>query len=148
MKFYLAASWGRQAEMREVREELSKDHSVTSRWIDLDPATENWTPEEFATAAIPHAQDDLEDIDAADAVLLFLGRASARGGRHVEMGYALGRGISVYVVSEGRSHENIFQTLLAPIAQTWQEAVAMAEQDWEDAEKLDLIRGALPDPED
>ena len=57
------------------------------------------------------AQEDLDDLDAADTFVLWNPRhhhRGGRGGRHVETGYALAHGKRVILVGE---RENVFHYL-------------------------------------
>lgn len=117
MRIYLAARYSRNDEMRGVRDVLQgMGHKVTSRWIDLHPDivgdfsesftvdTLNSTPELCA----PLGQHDLDDIDLADCVISFAEpNGGGKGGRHVEFGYALGRGKRMILVGP---RENVFHT--------------------------------------
>ena len=86
---------------------------VTSRWL-LEKHAGNiqlsQLPEDVNTT---YAKQDLDDIDAADAFLLFAVPSEAppipRAGRHVEFGYALARGKKMLVVGDVK--ENIFHYL-------------------------------------
>jgi len=113
-KVYLAASYLLQAQMREVREGLGmRGIEVTSRWID-DPAEQSLKARDLAGAAGMKAgriaaRQDLEDIDAADCVIVFTEVASTTGGMHAELGYALGRRKNVIVCG---ARVNVFQCLV------------------------------------
>lgn len=112
MKIYLAASWSLKGEMREVRDFLHQaGHQVTSRWID-EPAEQSLKARDLAGDSengARHARQDLEDIDAADCVLVFTEVASTTGGLHVELGYGLGRGKRVLVCGP---RVNVFQCVV------------------------------------
>lgn len=121
MKIYLAAPYGWRLEMARYKFELLQDgHACTSRWVDgIHPYGTN--PEE--------AQQDLYDVDKADTLVLFTDGESA-GGRHVEFGYALARGKTLYLVGEA---ENLFHQLAAARFATWdqcRQALFLAR--WED----------------
>lgn len=90
MKIYLASPFEKQAEMRTLRKVFQKDgHSVIARWLD-EPA------EAFSAGDIHfqnHALRDLEDITACDLVVVNNPSDyfhAGTGGRHVELGFALG----------------------------------------------------------
>src|SRR5262249_40345922 len=97
-------------------------HVVTSRWHRRG-ATE---PQGAGRGALlaQSAAEDLEDIDSADALVLFTqaGKHFA-GGRHVEAGDALGRGKRVIIFGP---RENVFYHLLAVVHVT----------DWEGLRKV------------
>lgn len=104
MNLYLAARYGEQLEMRRWRDVLqAAGHVVTARWI--DGKHDGLPPSQCA-------QDDLEDIDAADVLIIWSPRhhfGNGRGGRHVEVGYAIGLGIPIILVGE---RENVFHHLI------------------------------------
>jgi hypothetical protein len=110
VKIYLASRYYRHPQMREYRAALAAiGHEVTSHWIDvggdgLTAAALGPNPD----AGIPHAERDLEDIRAADAVMVFTGQPSTTGGMHVELGYALGLGRRAILVGP---RENVFHCL-------------------------------------
>ena len=116
MKIYLAASFHRKLEMREIAKELENaGHEVTSQWIWIDegsnPALDYW------------AKRDLSDIRAADCLVLFtqeIGSGYYTGGRHVEFGVALERKQRLILVG---SRENIFHGLPeVEQCESWHEA--------------------------
>lgn len=124
MRVYIAAKYHRRFELRALASAL-KAHgvAVTSRWLDNgeDEAAETGGP---AAAA----QMDLDDVDAADAVI-FIGEArgskNTGGGRFFELGYAYAQGKRLIVVlgpasagdtdstlgSTPAAHETVFTSL-------------------------------------
>ena len=96
--YYLAAIFGRHAEMRRYRDELEttwpEQVKVTSRWIDLHDGSEEEAAGGREVTADPsrdwrYALTNIEDIVNADVFVLFTGDGpSLRGGRHVEFGRA------------------------------------------------------------
>lgn len=127
MKFYLAATYARNAEMRTYREELAAHrHQVTSRWIDtaLEREPIAWGAEKIAAnpaGARVFAATDLEDIRKAESVLFF-GEGSkgstSKGGRFVEYGYALALRKTVIIIGP---YENVFSSLAGGKYDTWDE---------------------------
>lgn len=111
MRIYLAASFARREEMQERAATLrAMGYVVTSRWIDGGHEAENGI-----SAADPNhvgfANEDLQDIEDAHVLIAFTEPPNTRfgrGGRHVEMGFALGIGNIVIVVGH---RENIFTIL-------------------------------------
>lgn len=105
IKVYLAASWRRQARMRDWRAHLEAwaGAEVTARWIDMPEAA--MTDEAAQQAA---AEVCLADVEAAD-ILVCLAETPDEGyltgGRHVEVGYALALGRPVHLVGAA---ENVF----------------------------------------
>jgi hypothetical protein len=107
---YLAARFGRRAEMQEKRRDLeSIGVSVTSRW--LEEPDENHNMDFTSAEAAELARGDWVDIDEAETLILFTEAPpfpttlSSRGGRFVEFGYALASGKRVIVVGPV---ENLF----------------------------------------
>lgn len=140
-QIYLAGRYSRRQELAAHAAELTAlGHVVTSRWIDGDhqwsvPGLADQTESGFAAndnsevpaEAYRFAQDDLEDVFAADVVVCFTEpprtpNMNSRGGRHVEMGLALAWDKDVLVVGW---LENVF-CLLPEIefCATWPEALA------------------------
>lgn len=114
MKVYLAGRFSRLPELVDHAAELEDTGfvTVTSRWL---RGGHEWvgTPDEEIPVAhnARFAQEDLDDIDAADLIVCFTEPARsgpARGGRHVEMGYALAKGIPILTVGH---RENVFYCL-------------------------------------
>jgi nucleoside 2-deoxyribosyltransferase len=121
MDIYLAAAYARRAELLGYRRQLEAiGHRVTSQWVlGLHEAQEgDWS--QWAR----FAEDDLYDIDRADLLVAFTEPSDTgptRGGRHVECGYALGRGIPLVIVGH---RENVFYHLPYIIFYpTWAEAL-------------------------
>ena len=107
-RIYLAASYGRRAELAVYAEQLeARGYAVTSRWL-IDGE------DDTSSAALRgYAQMALDDIDAADWFVCFLDTPEAgylTGGKHVELGYALARRKLVYLVGDQR--ENVFHHLV------------------------------------
>ncbi|MCH8184664.1 MAG: hypothetical protein IH862_01015 [Chloroflexi bacterium] len=106
MKVYLTARFARKDEMSSYAEDLKRlGHAVTSRWLEVefDPGTPlshpNWSQ---------LAQQDLDDIRRADALVCFTETSGGGSARHVEFGIGLGLGKRVYIVG---SAEHLFHTL-------------------------------------
>ncbi len=103
MRVYLAARYEMHPTMREWRRRLAVDGvAVTARWITGEHAGS--TEAEKARYAL----EDLEDIRTADALIAFNPpdhHRSGRGGRHVELGYALALAKPVVIVG---ARENVF----------------------------------------
>lgn len=107
MKIYLAGRYGRRAELTEFAKLLEgMGWEVTSRWLrgahempevaSTDESFNTASNEDRAVMGERFAEEDYEDIEAADILIAFTeqpGRQKgrARGGRHVELGVALER---------------------------------------------------------
>jgi nucleoside 2-deoxyribosyltransferase len=122
-KVYIASKYSRKNEMRHDIAPAIRHAGieVTSRWHDIEETGSSWekAQKEYDVRGEGHidrehgllkyyATIDLEDVDAADAIVLFSEDPTIphlRGGRHVEFGYAMGKGKTCYVVG---MRENIF----------------------------------------
>lgn len=130
-RVYLAARYSRREELCRYREQLrAAGYNVQARWLDGGHQISNeGTPigdhgerlvegdgdqsTEIKAAALrsKFAQDDFEDVAAAELVISFTEPPRSnhsRGGRHVEFGIALANKASVIVVGH---RENIFHWL-------------------------------------
>lgn len=112
MKVYLAARYSMRDKLREYANELEElEIDNTARWLDETiPGSSNLDdmPKSFFLSA---AINDVEDIKAADAVVLFTVDpkiATMRGGRHFESGLAYGMGKPLVICGP---EENIFHML-------------------------------------
>lgn len=113
MKLYLAARFSRLPELLGYKAELEADgFEVTSRWLlgghEYVGTPDEEMPVEFSSHC---AAIDIEDIDRADLIVCFTEAprsGPARGGRHVEFGYALARGMPTLIVGH---RENVFYCL-------------------------------------
>ena len=125
MRVYLAARFSRKGELNGYAAELAvMGHEMTSRWL---TGVHEWTG--VADNEIPvdeqqrFAVEDFEDIERADVMVCFTEpphAGPARGGRHVEAGYALGIHKRLIVVGW---RENVFYALPAvEFFPTWEMA--------------------------
>lgn len=125
MNIYLAARYSRRLELCGYRSQLEdRGHVVPARWLngahqlagDGGPLTEAGERRfEAGDPAADHlrdkfATDDYEDVLAADHLIAFTepprsGGEASRGGRHVELGIAIGARIPVTIVGP---RENLF----------------------------------------
>lgn len=106
--FYIAASSEQQNTAKEAREDLQRlGHTCTSRWhfATLSIHREKLDPEAMRQGGII----DLEDISSANVFIMFTWVPNQRGGRHVEMGYALGLNKPMVII--GPLENNPFQFL-------------------------------------
>jgi len=125
MFIYLAARFARWPEIAAKARELeAQGHTITSRWHNGShtakfPYDRTAHSEQLATFAV----EDLEDIDHADALVLFTEHGQHQGGsRHVEAGYAIATKKRIFIVGP---RENVFYHL-DQVCQlnTWEELKA------------------------
>jgi len=131
MKIYLAARYGRRAEIAKYGEKLTAlGHTITSRWlkglhslpdgVTLERKIEQLDPE-VRHRIEEFAFEDVADVLEADLVISFTETGpTPRGGRHVEFGIAYAVGKKLWVVPQ---RENIFHWLPKVESMTWEEAV-------------------------
>lgn len=134
MRAYLAARYSRREELCTYREQLRAiGIDVTSRWLD---GTHQYGPdsakaqEELGShedMARRFAEEDVEDLRAADVVISFTEvprqPSTNRGGRHVELGLALGLGKLIVNVGP---RENAFHYLRGvDTFERWDDALQM-----------------------
>lgn len=94
MRIYIAARLGRRLELRRAAKRIEDHgHEIGSSWLWSNDTYETSTPASLQRWAI----QDLQEIDAADAIFLFTDPDLSHGGREVELGYGLGRGKVVYL---------------------------------------------------
>lgn len=124
MRVYLAARYSRRLELCGYRDILRGwGFDVQARWLDGshqlgndgtpigdqgEALVETGRVEDAAALREKFAVDDFEDVAGADLLVAFTEQprsGNSRGGRHVELGIALGCGIDVVVIGP---RENVF----------------------------------------
>lgn len=92
MKIYLSSRFGRAAELREYREELTAmGHTVEASWLDEPVGNDGITD---PAQLVQFAEIDLYQLRQCDAFITFTEESTSpfgRGGRHVEFGAMLER---------------------------------------------------------
>lgn len=106
MKIYLAATWDSRELMQQHAAVLSNlGITITSRWLQA---------EHIEGPPAQCAQIDLDDIDAADAIMLFSvgprGTPFTGGGRCIEFGYAIAKQKQLILIG---AIESVFHELPA-----------------------------------
>ena len=127
MQIYLASRYSRRLELCEYRKQLVLlDHTVTSRWLNgehqisdtgvpigehgekLVEGDDGSTDARAAWMRHRFATEDFVDVITANLLIAFTEvprSGHSRGGRHVELGIALGRMMPVWIVGP---RENLF----------------------------------------
>lgn len=127
MRIYLASRYSRREELCVYRDQLqSIGHEVTARWLEgkhqisdlgtpigehgeaLVEDDDESTHTRCAALRSKFAREDYEDVMAADMLIAFTEKPRSeltRGGRHVELGVAIGAGKIVIIVGP---RENLF----------------------------------------
>ena len=110
MRIYLAGRFEDRFRLRAYRDRLvMAGHVVTSTWLDQPEGISHENPE------APYreiAEKDFGEITSSDALIVDTESVAPRGGREVEVGYALAQGLPVYVRGPRR---NVFHHLCSAI---------------------------------
>jgi nucleoside 2-deoxyribosyltransferase len=121
-RIYIAGKFESAARLRDEREaiEAESNGQVVSTWLDEE--------EESATSGmkLSYARRDYHQIARADLLILDTLDENPRGGREVEYGIALARGIEVWIVGPKR---NVFHEM-APNFDSWNEVHETLSSDW------------------
>lgn len=108
---YLAARYSRREELCGYRSDLEAlGFTVTSRWLNGNHQVDEQglSTEAGRAERERFAREDYEDVRAADLVIAFTEQprqTNSRGGRHVELGIAIGLGTPILIVGP---RENVF----------------------------------------
>lgn len=119
VRIYIAAFFDSRPRIREEVQKLdAMGHSVVASWVYREPAeaTYGGSTEGYLTCC---ALRDLREIRTADLLILDTLDSIHRGGREVELGYALGCGVPFIVVGPQR---NVFHRLAQAQFESWDEA--------------------------
>jgi len=118
MRIYIAARYSRLNEVQALAQKLRDyGYTVDASWI---KGAHEWDSEamavENASKDVPvigqrFAEDDIADIERSDVMICLTEEprsTNGRGGRHVEYGYALAKGIPILILGP---RENVFYCL-------------------------------------
>lgn len=111
-KLYLSGSFNQQDEIREIANALELGgYEITSSWLTEKPLKHD-NEDAHLRWMRSLANEDVEDVRRADAIVVFIDVPSTTGGRHAELGLAQGLDLAgqhkdFYVV--GKVLENVFQ---------------------------------------
>lgn len=101
MKIYLSSRFGRAAELREYREELTAmGHVVIASWLD-EPIGNDGIVDPAALSQF--AEQDIADMHRCEAIIAFTEESNSpfsRGGRHVEFGVMLERSHVMHLLGQ------------------------------------------------
>ena len=119
MRFYLAGPYSQRLALQEIAQTCFPRWRCTARW--LAGGHDGMSSRIAAT-------EDIEDVQAADVLVIDARRQSTRGGMWVEVGIALNAGIPVFVISSAPADLNVFCHLLGvEIVESPEEAYTLAE---------------------
>jgi hypothetical protein len=116
-QIYLAGKFEAQDRLRHERDRIHQlgVGKVVGTWLDEESAPGEIT----AGTKYIYAVRDREEVLDSDLLILDTLDENNRGGREVEFGIALGRGIEVWVVGPKR---NVFHEM-APQFESWNEVI-------------------------
>jgi hypothetical protein len=94
MKIYIASHCQERAK-RLAAILTGQGHTITSRWINESfLSTDAYLPPRRREIA----EEDIADVTSSEALILIAGPDKCPGGKFVEVGYALGYGLQVFVL--------------------------------------------------
>lgn len=125
MKIYTAATFSEQKRIRANKERLIRlGHSVLSTWLEEQIKPAGMLQEQFDKKM---AAKDLQEINAADCMILDMENRSSTMGKMIEFGFALAKHKLIYVV--GMPPKGSIFCLLADLMfPTWDNLFAYFEK--------------------
>ena len=137
LSVYLASRHEDRPDIIKVRRQLvANGIHVTSRWLLEGGVLKTPIVENEKEGSLHVLKNDLEDIDAADVVVVFSPKkafGNSTGGRHVEFGYALGTNKPLILVGW---RENVFHWHPKVITVRHKKDLLMYLKVFEDGRKL------------
>jgi nucleoside 2-deoxyribosyltransferase len=128
LKIYVASFFDDRERLRlEAQKLWAKGHEVVSSWLNEVSRPEHMSKEDFWRKL---ALKDIAEVKSANLVILDTVNETPRGGREVELGYALAQhqDKSVFLVGPVR---NVFHTIVDKRFENWDELL----EDLPDAER-------------
>lgn len=102
IKIYTAASFVEQARIRAMKETLIQmGHSVLSTWLEEQVRPDGISEAQFERKM---AMKDLQEVAAADCIILDTASPSKTSGKMIEVGFALAKHKLIYVVGTPIPH--------------------------------------------
>ena len=118
MRIYTAATFSEQTRIRQYKEILfTLGHSVLATWVEEQIKPTGMNDAQFGRKM---AAKDLQEIAAADCLILDLSNPSKTMGKMVEAGFALAKHKLFYTVGE-IPQGSIFMLLADKNFSTWEE---------------------------
>jgi len=116
LKIYTAATFSEQQRIRHHKETLIQlGHTVLSSWLEEQLKPEGMSQEIFEKKM---AMKDLQEVNAADCVILDVANPSKTAGKMVETGFALAKHKLLYTVGSKPEHA-IFLSLADGHFEDW-----------------------------
>lgn len=130
MKIYLTSSFPERIYLRQIADDLGQDgHEIVSDWIYI------------ATSFIDEKDQRLwvslnvQRIKESDLVIVFVGAPPSEG-CWIELGYALGRKIPVFVVGQASTMFRFEPSIRWVPTETWKQELALFLRQWEPKESV------------
>jgi nucleoside 2-deoxyribosyltransferase len=123
VKIYIAGWFGSQKRLQKEKHWLEqRGHVVTSSWLNekVDDPTKITTTDLLPESNQLLAAKDFWEIAESELFVIDTGDVSDRGGREVELGYALALKIPVVLVGPRR---NVFHYLIRKVYAEWHDFV-------------------------
>lgn len=125
MRIYIAASFPRRFELRSVREQIQAlGHEVRATWLDSPTVQDG---EVWPENMVEEASRDLAEVTWSELVIVDTILRSSTGGSDVEMGFALGRNRTLWVVGPIR---NGYHALAYSRFESWSECLHALKTIW------------------
>jgi hypothetical protein len=129
LKIYTAATFSEQQRIRQHKERLIQmGHSVVSTWLEEQVRPDGMNEEQFERKM---AMKDLQEVAAADCLILDVENPSRTAGKMIETGFALAKHKLIYVVGKPPLH-SIFLSLADAQFNSWEELFSYFEQHHEE----------------
>lgn len=100
LNIYVAAPWDMKSQARTMSLLLKNaGHAVTSTWLNEPDGNHSAIGHHLVSDLETIAQQDVDDLDAADTLVLLSGGRTPRvgGGRHFEFGYSYAKGKTIVI---------------------------------------------------
>ena len=119
MNIYIAGKWEAKERLKAWRTVIENSNlgTVVGTWLNEEGKPGDQVSEREAWE---YANRDLDEINAADLLILDTEDTNERGGREVEFGFALAKCPHVWVVGPKR---NVFHRLANRHHMTWEETI-------------------------
>jgi hypothetical protein len=128
MKIYCAGKFARREELRAQAHKLwSLGFDIVSSWLNESTRPEWMTHEEFFTKL---GRKDLEEISAADILILEAVQPSETGGKECEWGFALGQNHRKLCWLVG-TPKNPFHYLADKVFSDWDSCIAFLAENYQ-----------------
>lgn len=132
MKIYVAGTYASKLDLRPIRDKIwSLGHEITSSWLDEVSKPASMSADDFRKKL---AIKDLCEVASADILIVDADKMS--GGKHVELGFAIGRFQKQLIWFVGNP-SNIFYELADGRFRDWNECIKYLEANFHSSVSVD-----------